>query len=97
MVQMRYSWLMFDNIQHLVGIQTVFRTTHQLHHLAQLLQSLFMYYITPNQVLAQSLRGPDAELSTTPGVDTVSYGKNHVQIVKIDRSANRAGTFLSNY
>ena len=88
--------VVLDDIQHLAGIQPVFHAAHQLHHLAQLLQPLLVHHIAANQVLAQPLRSPDAELGTTPGVHAVAHGKNHVQVVEIDRAAHCAGAFLSN-
>lgn len=87
---------MLNDIQHLPGSQSVNGTPHQFNHLPQLTHAVFMHDIATHQVLAQTQRCPDAELSTAFGIHPIPHGKHHIRIVITHRFPYCAHSFLTN-
>lgn len=56
-----------------------------------------IYTITAQKIVFQYLIGPLAELNTTLGLHTITYGNNHVKIIVFDITSNSSAPFFLNY
>ena len=80
--------------RHVVPLQNL---PDQRQRLLELFQAFCIYGISLDQMIPQHLGCPDAELRAAFGIYPVTYGDNHVEVVKFHPAPDTAAAFPLNY